>query len=97
MQGAMDQTSQACDNYDPITSTKRTAVVHTPASTWKAKQRTNNHCEWTKLQVVDKFTYLESTLSRVVHIDDEVTARTHHQCGFWQTSRKCLGVEWNQT
>ena len=29
-----------------------------------------------KLQVVDKFTYLGSTLSRAVHIDDEVTART---------------------
>ena len=29
-----------------------------------------------KLQVVDKFTYLGSALSRAVHIDDEVTART---------------------
>ena len=29
-----------------------------------------------KLQVVDKFTYLGSTLSRAVHIDDEVKART---------------------
>ena len=28
-----------------------------------------------KLQVVDKFAYLGSTLSRAVHIDDEVTAR----------------------
>ena len=28
-----------------------------------------------RLQVVDKFTYLGSTLSRVVHIDDEVSAR----------------------
>ena len=28
-----------------------------------------------RLQVVDKFTYLESTLSRVVHIDDKVNAR----------------------
>ena len=27
-----------------------------------------------RLQVVDKFTYLGSTLSRVVHIDDEVSA-----------------------
>ena len=29
-----------------------------------------------KLQDVDKFTYLGSTLSRAVHIDDEVTAKT---------------------
>ena len=28
-----------------------------------------------RLQVVDKFTYPGSTLSRVVHIDDEVNAR----------------------
>ena len=28
-----------------------------------------------QLQVVDKFTYLGSTLSRLVHIDDEVSAR----------------------
>ena len=28
-----------------------------------------------RLQVVDKFTYIGSTLSRVVHIDDEVNAR----------------------
>ena len=29
-----------------------------------------------RLQAIEKFTYLESTLSRVVHIDDEVNART---------------------
>ena len=28
-----------------------------------------------RLQVVEKFTYLGSTLLRVVHIDDEVSAR----------------------
>ena len=28
-----------------------------------------------RLQVVDKFTYLGSTLSRVVHIDEEANAR----------------------
>ena len=28
-----------------------------------------------KLKVVDEFTYLGSTLSRAVHVDDEVTAR----------------------
>ena len=28
-----------------------------------------------RLQVVDKFTYLGSTLSRVIHIDDEINAR----------------------
>ena len=33
-----------------------------------------------KLKVVDKFTYLGSTLSRAVHIDDEVTARIAKAC-----------------
>ena len=28
-----------------------------------------------KLKLVDKFTYLGTTLSRAVHIDDEITAR----------------------
>ena len=66
--------SKACANFHLTISAKKTGS--TPASTWKAVQRTNHHCEWTKLQVVDKFTYLGSTLSRAVHIDDEVTART---------------------
>ena len=65
-------------------------------STWKTTQCINHHCEQ-KLKVVDKFTYLESTLSRVVHIYDAVTARIEQsQCGIRQTPpRKCLGVKWN--
>ena len=53
-----------------ITSTKETEVVH------------HQHMEPTisvngqKLKVVDKFTYLGSTLSRAVQIDDEITAST---------------------
>ena len=31
--------------------------------------------KYQRLQVVDRFTYLGSTLSRVVHIDDEANAR----------------------
>ena len=43
-----------------------------------------------RLQVVDKFTYLGSTLSRVVHIDDEVNARI-------AKSTVAFGIKWNQT
>ena len=47
-----------------------------------------------RLQVVDKFTYLGSTLSRVVHIDDEVNARiAKASAATW----KYLGPKWNQT
>ena len=43
------------------------------ASTWKAQEISiTMKGQW--LQVVDMFTYLGSTLSRVVHIDDEVNA-----------------------
>ena len=42
MQRAMDQVSQACDNYDLTISTKKTEVIFQPAL------GTNHHCEWTK-------------------------------------------------
>ena len=69
MQRAMDQVSQSCDNYDLTISTKRQRLY------------TNQHLEneptitvnGQKLKVVGRFTYLGITLSRAVHIDDEVT------------------------
>ena len=74
MQRAMDQVSQSCDNYDLTISTKRQRLY--------TNQRPENHINepiitvnGQKLKVVDKFTYLGSTLSRAVHIDDEITAR----------------------
>ena len=73
-QKAMDQVSQPCDNYDLTISTKKTEVVHqpTPGNPYNEPTITVNA---QKLKVVDKFTYLGSTLSGAVHIDDEVTAR----------------------
>ena len=51
-----------------------------------------------RLQVVDKFTYLGSTLSRDVHIDDEVNARiAKASAAFWPATWKYLGPKWNQT
>ena len=52
-----------------------TEVVHQPAH-GKPNSEPTITVKGQKLQVVDKFIYLESTLSRAVHIDDEVTART---------------------
>ena len=51
-------------------STKKTEVVHQPAPGKPYSESTIT------VQVADKFTYLGSTLSRAVHIDNEVTART---------------------
>ena len=56
-------------------STKNTKVVHRPAHGKLCSEPTIT-VNGQKLQVVDNFTYLGSTLSRAVHIDDEVTART---------------------
>ena len=44
-------------------------------STGQVLQGAHHYSEGQSLQVVDKFTYLGSTLSRVVHIDDEANAR----------------------
>ena len=49
-------------------------VVHQPAP-GKPYNESTITVNGQKLKVVDKFTYLGSTLSRAVHIDDEVTAR----------------------
>ena len=70
----MDQVSQSCDNYDLTISTKKTEVVHRPAP-GKPYNEPSITVKGQKLKIVDKFTYLGSTLSRAVHIDDEVTAR----------------------
>ena len=56
-------------------STKKTEVVNQPAS-GKPYSEPTITVNGQQLQVVDIFTYLGSTLSRAVHVDDEVTART---------------------
>ena len=61
-------------NYDLTISTKKTEVVHQPAP-GKSYNEPPITVVGQKLKVVGKFTYLGSTLSRAVHIDDEVTVR----------------------
>ena len=95
MQRAMDQVSQSCDNYDLTISTKKTEVVHLPAP-GKPYNEPTITVNGQKLKVVDKFTYLGSTLSRAVHIDDEITARIAKASGIRKTPCKCLGAKWNQ-
>ena len=71
----VDRISQACDNFDLTTSTNKIVVVHqsAPAKPYSEPTFTVNG---QKLQIDDKFTYLGSTLSRAMQIDDEVTARS---------------------
>ena len=74
MQKGVDQVSDSCDSYDLTISIKKTEVVYQPAPGKPYKEPTIT-VKGQRLQVVDKFIYLGSTLSRVVHIDDEVNAR----------------------
>ena len=74
MQGAVDRMSKACGNFQLTISTKKTEEVHQPAP-GKPYSEPTTTVNGQKLQVVDKFTYLGSTLFRAVHIDDEA-ART---------------------
>ena len=46
-----------------------------------------------RLQVVDKFTYLGSILSRTVHIDDEVNARTAKASAAFGRYVEVFGIE----
>ena len=55
-------------------ASKKTEVVYQPAPGKPYKELTIA-VKGRRLQVVDKFTYLGSTLSRIVHIHDEVNAR----------------------
>ena len=74
MQKGVDQVSDSCDSYDLTISIKKTEMVYQPAPGKPYKEPTIT-VKGQRLQVVDKFTYLGSTLSRVVHINDEVNAR----------------------
>ena len=62
MQGAVDRMSKACDNFQLTISKKKTVVVHQQAP-GKPYSKPTITVNGQKLQVVDKFTYLGSTLS----------------------------------
>lgn len=74
MQQNMDLFSTACTNFGLTISTSKTEVLHQPApgEDYLEPSITVNG---QKLRNVDRFTYLGSTLSQAVHIDDEVYTR----------------------
>ena len=74
MQHSVDKFSDACDNFGLTISTKKTEVMHQPAP-GRPYVEPNISINNQRLNAVDKFTYLGSTLSRNVLIDDEVNAR----------------------
>ena len=74
MQKSVVQVSDSCDSYHLKISIKKTEVVYQPSPGKPYKEPTIT-VKGQRLQVADKFTYLGSTLSRVVHIDDEINSR----------------------
>ena len=71
MQKGTAQESDSCDSCDLTISIKKTEVVYQPAPGKPYKEPTIT-VKGQRLQVVDEFTYLGSTLSRVVQFDDVV-------------------------
>jgi len=74
MQQSMDLFSSACDNFGLLISIKKTEVMYQPAPK-KPYIEPSISVNGQKLHAVDRFTYLGSTLSRVVLIDDEIASR----------------------
>ena len=72
MQKGVDHVSDSCDSYDLTISIKKTEIVYQPAPGKPYKEPT---ITVKGQRLLDKFTYLGSTLSRAVHIDDEDSAR----------------------
>uniref|UniRef100_A0A8C5PLD5 Reverse transcriptase n=1 Tax=Leptobrachium leishanense TaxID=445787 RepID=A0A8C5PLD5_9ANUR len=74
MQASVDKFSAACDNFGLLINTKKTEVMHQPAPKAQHQEPTIT-VKGQKLQTVDQFTYLGSTLSHAVTIDIEVNCR----------------------
>ena len=88
MQRNMDKFSVACDNFGLTISTNKTMVMHQPAP-GKPYVEPNITVKGKQLNAVDKFTYLGSTLSRSVVMDDEVNTRlAKASAAFGRLSRK---------
>ena len=74
MQTIMDNFSRACDAFGLKISLKKTKVMYTPAP-GEPYVEPNIMVKGTRLEVVDKFVYLGSTLSRDASLDAEIYAR----------------------
>ena len=70
MQHSIDKFSDACNDFGLTISLKKTEVMHQPAI-GKPSVTANGQ----RLNVVNRFTFLGSTLSQNVVIDDEVNTR----------------------
>ena len=74
MQNSFEKFSMACDNFGLTISKKKTEVIHQPAP-GKPYVKHNITIKDQRLKVVEKFTYLSSTHSKSIIMDDKVNTR----------------------
>lgn len=96
MQASMDKFAAACDNFGLLINTKKTEVMYQPAPKAQYQEPTIT-VKGQKLQAVDQFTYLGSTLSRAVTIDIEVNLQNRQGklCIRWTADQR-VGLPWNK-
>ena len=88
--------AEACTNFGLTISIKKTEVMHQPAPGKiyiEPSITINGQC----LKAVDKFTYLGSTISRNVVIDDELDARLAKANSAFSIQLKCMEPMWHHT
>ena len=73
MHKGVDQVPDSCDSYDRTINIKKTEVVY-QSLPGKPYKECTIIMKGQRLQIVDTFTYLGSTLSRVVNTNDDVNA-----------------------
>ena len=73
MQDRLDRFFTACNNFGLTISTKNWGYI--PTSSWQTYLKPCITVNDTMLNNVEKFTYLGSTISRHVNIDEEATCR----------------------
>ncbi|BHF64212.1 hypothetical protein SprV_0200721200 [Sparganum proliferum] len=78
----MELFTAACDKFGLVINTEKTVVIHQPPpdAAYVAPQLNVNGAQ---LQMVDKVTYMGSTLSRSIKIDDEVVCRSSKASQFF--------------
>ena len=89
MQKGVDQVSDSCNSYDLKISIKKDRGGLSTGNGKPCKEPTIT-VKGQRLQVVDKFSYLGSTLSKVVRIDDELNARISKASAAFGRLRGCV-------
>ena len=80
MQCFMDRLSEACKAFGLTISLDKTVVMFQPAP-GTVYVEPSIYTDGKKLKVVDKFTYLGSTINRLCSLDDEIALRLKKATG----------------